>query len=106
MRPSRQGLVPPLKHCVYRAGVPRSGYGSVREQYEQWDKQSMSHAIKAVVEEGMSIRRAALRYGIPKSTLGDRISGRVLPGCTSGPPKILTEDARKQFLASIWYGKT
>ena len=37
-------------------------------------------AIKAVVDDGMSIRGAAEYYGVPKSTLGDRISGHVLPG--------------------------
>jgi len=69
-------------------------------------------AIEAVVEEGVSIRRAALRYDIPKSTLGDRVSGRVLPGKLSGPPKLLTdreESELEQFLfdcAQIGYGKT
>lgn len=31
-------------------------------------------------------------YHVPKSTLGDRISGRVLPGATSGPPCYLTNE--------------
>ena len=106
----KREFAPPLKQRVL--SVPGSALRISRENYKEWDKLSMSHAIKAVVEEGMSIRRAALKYGIPKSTLGDRVSGRVLPGCTSGPPKVLTdreEDELVQFLldcASIGYGKT
>ena len=103
---------PPLKHRVYGVQVPAYDLPMYRAKYKEWEKLSMSKAIKAVVEDGISIRRAALRYGIPKSTLGDRTSGRVLPGCTSGPPKILTdkeEEELKQFLfdcANIGYAKT
>ena len=50
----------------------------------------MQKALKAVLEEGESIRNASEKYGIPKSTLGDRISGRVLPGATSGSASYLS----------------
>lgn len=86
--------------------------GTRDDRYKVWDKQSIQHAIEAVVEEGMSIRRAALRYGIPKSTLGDRVSGRVLPGKKSGPPTLLTEKEEEElehFLfhcSNIGYGKS
>ncbi len=46
----------------------------------------MDRALNAVVSEGLSVRRAALQYNVPKSTLGDRVSRRVRPGATSGPP--------------------
>ena len=45
----------------------------------------MGKAINACVNEGMSVRWAAFHFGVPKSTLGDRMSGRVVPGSTSGP---------------------
>ncbi len=38
----------------------------------------------------LSVRRAAQQYNVPRSTLGDRTSGRVQPGAVSGPPKYLT----------------
>ena len=50
----------------------------------------MTSAIKAIFEDGMSVRGAAEYYGVAKSTLGDRISGRVLPGAKSGPSTYLT----------------
>ena len=31
-----------------------------------------------------------MQYNVPKSTLSDRVSGRVQPGAVSGPPKYLT----------------
>jgi len=55
----------------------------------------MDQATKAVISEGKSIRRAAMQYNVPRSTLFDRVSGRVQPGAVSGPPKYLpfTEEA-------------
>ena len=39
----------------------------------------MDHALRATSED-MSVREAASQYGVPKSTLHDRVSGRVEPG--------------------------
>ena len=60
----------------------------------------------------LAIRCAAEEYDVPRSTLGDRISGRVVPGSTSGPPKYLStqeEEELVQFLidcASIGYPRS
>ena len=48
--------------------------------------------INAVINNGMSVRRAAMDYDVPKSTLGDRVSGRVIPGSYSGSRKLLSEE--------------
>ena len=77
-------------------------------KYKQWNEEQMAYAVKAVID-GSSIRRAAEEYDVPRSTLGDRISGRVIPGSTSGPPKYLNtqeEEELVQFLidcSSIGY---
>ena len=52
----------------------------------------MSQAYSAVVNDGLSIRRSALEYDVPKSTLGDRVSGKVLPGAKSGRTRYLNDD--------------
>ena len=44
----------------------------------------MTRAIKAVNEEGMSVRRAASEFNVPRSTLNDRINGKVVHGTLSG----------------------
>ena len=36
------------------------------------------------VKYGMTLRQAAAEYRIPKSTLHDHISGKILPGSKSG----------------------
>ena len=69
-------------------------------------------ALKAVIEDGISVRDAADRYGVPRSTLGDRVSGRVLPGATSGPPTYLTREEEEELVtflcrtAVIGHGRT
>ena len=79
--------------------------------YRNWSKESLSGALEAVAK-GTSVRRAAEEHGIPKSTLWDHVSGRVLPGAHSGPPRYLTteeEDELEHFLfgsAAIGYPRS
>ena len=81
-------------------------------QYKSWSEENMSKAISAVVQDEIAVRKAAALYNVPKSTLGDRITGRVLPGSTSGPATYLTAQEEKElatFLcrsAAIGYGRT
>lgn len=60
--------------------------------YKEWCESSMTEAIKACTEKKMSIRKASESYNVPRSTLADRISGRVLPGAKSGPHRILSDE--------------
>ena len=48
--------------------------------------------MNAVLNEDMRVRRAAEHFAVPKSTLRDMISGRMLPGSTSGPRRILNDE--------------
>ena len=66
--------------------------------YKEWDELHMQKAIEAVTREGMAIREAALRFGVPKSTLGDRISGRVIVGSTSGPKPYLNVEEEEELV--------
>ncbi len=88
-------------------------FGPLRPaQYKEWRPDSMVAAMKAVIEKGMSVRQAAQLYDVPKSTLGDRISGRVLPGATSGPPTYLSSEEEEELVtflcrvAAIGHGRT
>ena len=66
----------------------------------------------AAASEGMPANRAATMYGVPRSTLKDRLSGRVVHGHKSGPRPYLDPDEEKEltdFLissAECGYGKT
>jgi len=68
---------------------------------KQWSEEVMEKAVNAVLNNGMSVRRAALEYDVPKSTLGDRISGRVIPGSSSGPRKILNTEEEEELVAFV-----
>ena len=72
------------------------------KKYKQWTEESMLGALKAV-SEGMGVNRAAEEFGIPKTTLKDRISGKVIHGTKSGRTPYLTleeEDELVQFIVS------
>ena len=57
--------------------------------YREWNSDKMEKAIEAVNRGALSVRRAAEVYCIPKSTLHDRISGKVVQGASSGPEPYL-----------------
>ena len=62
--------------------------------------------------EGYTYRRAELEFGVPKSTIRDRISGKTLPGATSGPERYLTDTEEQELVhfikecAKVGYAKT
>ena len=77
--------------------MPRKGKG-LRRQYEG---QNLSNAIAAVKGGTMSIRQASNHFGIPKSTLGDRISGRVEEGATPGKKPVLPVEVESAIADKI-----
>jgi len=70
------------------------------KKYKQWTDVSMQGAMKAVTE-GMGINRAAMEFGVPKTTLKDRISGRVQHGSKSGRNPHLSVDEEKELVDYI-----
>ena len=79
---------------------------------KQWSNTSMQAAMKAVSDDGMSINKAAVLHGVPKTTLKDRLSGRVVHGTNPGPAKYLDEEEEHALAdhlivsAKAGYGKT
>ena len=66
------------------------------DTYKHWTQDRMDKAVGAV-EQGISVRRAAEEYDIPKSTLHDRVSGRVLTGMRSGLLRYLSDEEEKEL---------
>ena len=106
----------PLKERVFRTTHkhPKSLVTSSLhrpEKYKLWSEEQMQEALEAV-HRGLSIRRAAEEYDVPRATLGDRVSGRVQPGAVSGPPKYLSTNEEKELVkfvlgcASIGYARS
>ena len=76
-----------------------------------WQEESVSNAVKAV-QEGQSISEGARDHGVPKTTLYDRVSGRVQYGSYPGPQPYLNNQEEKELAtyskhcARVDYGKT
>ena len=81
-------------------------------KYKGWSDENIFKAIDAVHKNKFSVRRAALEFGVPKSTLHDRLTGRVAVGGQSGPQKYLSdeeEEELEEFLigcASVGFAKS
>ena len=56
---------------------PRKKRESVKRK--QWSNESMEAAMQAV-KDGMGVNKPAELHGVPKTTLKDRISGRIAHG--------------------------
>ena len=70
-----------LAERIIRSDTDDDAAGPRRpKQYGGYSPEQMEKAVSAVLQNQLSVRAAAELYGIPKNTLGDRISGRVLPG--------------------------
>ncbi len=60
--------------------------------YGGWSAEHLDAAVCAVQRDGVSIRRAAITYGLPKSTLYDHVSGKVSRLAKPGPKPYLSEE--------------
>ena len=78
---------------------------------KEWYDDSIKAAIQAV-EEGQSVSKAARDHGIPKTTLYDHISGKVIHGVNPGPRPYLSNEEEKELgsylkqCSKIGWGKT
>ena len=77
----------------------------------QWTDKQMRRAMEAVVKGELGVNRSALEHGVLRTTLKDRLTGRVKHGTKPGPVAYLNqkEEELVKFLfecSSIGYGKT
>lgn len=57
-----------------------------------YSEQAMNNAINSVKHDHMSINKAAIQFGIPKTTLFAKVNNGTPPGRKMGPPTVLTEE--------------
>lgn len=69
--------------------------------YGSYSDTALMKAYLAVVDEGMSVRRAAESFRVPRSTLHDRVTGKVSFGAKSGPERYLTDDEERELVQFI-----
>ena len=68
--------------------------------YCKWDEEALIGALKAV-DKGLSIRRAAEMYRIPKSTLSDYCTGKVKLGSKKGPKPLFTVEEEEELVSFL-----
>ena len=93
--------------CRHTKSAPPALLGQSNKR-KLWTNEQML----AAVEEGQPINQVTRDHGIPKTTLKDRVSGRVTHGTNPGPTPYLStveKDELGNFLkscAEVGYGKT
>ena len=68
--------------------------------YKHWKDLSMIKAVEAV-ENGTSVHRDSEMLNMPSCILHDRVTGRVMHGCTSGPGWYLTEAEESELVTFL-----
>ena len=106
---SRIPLQPLLPKNKSKRGRPRSKSAPAvlntqkekGKKRKQWTNEEMENAIHDVTDRSMPVLWAAKKHGIPKSTLHDRISGKVSHGEKPGPKPLLTATEESEFVTEF-----
>ena len=69
-------------------------------QYKMWNDVNMVKAM-TLVEQGASIRCAAERCGVPRSTLHDKVTGKIQQGTKSGPDPYPTMEEEEELASFV-----
>ena len=83
----------PIKVCLLSSKRTCSAKPNATQpiQYKNWSSKDLKLDSKAV-SSGLSIRRAAEEYQIPKSTIQDHVSKMAVRGANSRQQKYLTKE--------------
>ena len=79
---------------------------------KKWSSEQMMAAMESASIGDISINRAAELHGVPRTTLQDRMKGRVQHGKNPGPVPYLTSKEEKELSkyllssAEVGYSKT
>lgn len=102
----------PLHRRIFRSrrGIVAPGPAEQAHEYEPrvhrkvWNKGEGEKQMELALCDGdvatgvLPVRKAALIYGIPKSTLHVHVSGKVRPGAGVGLPKYLTDEEEDELV--------
>lgn len=78
----------------------------------QYTEETLARAIEEVRANKLSLRKAALQYGVPKSTLSMYVAGKLELGAKRGPASILSAEEEQRLvdyavhMGQIGYGCT
>lgn len=78
-------------------------YSVTRVKRKKWDDKSMRDALKAVVDDRVSVSGAAKKFSVPRRTLDDRVKGRVRHGSCPGPKTALSKEEEGALCSYLIY---
>lgn len=77
-------------------------YKRKNEERAKWSADSLRSAIECVQNRTMGVNEAAKQFGIPKTTLKDRIKkGDAIKQNSLGPSSVLGENAEQKLVRHI-----
>ncbi|XP_071760830.2 uncharacterized protein LOC139915943 [Centroberyx gerrardi] len=89
---------------LYSVKMPSIRYLAKRKRMKwNWAPEAMEQAIEEVREGRCSVRQAVQVFGVPKSSLCDRISGKVVSGCQIGRKTSLTPEDESSLVEYCLY---
>ena len=94
MTPRTEEILTKRKHLK---SAPAVLHTLAKKRRKQWTNEQMKSVMEAVETTTCGVNEAARVYGVPATTLKDRISGRVKHGTKSGPPKYQMMTKRKNL---------
>ncbi len=68
-----------------------------------WKDDDMVKAMKAVKDDGVSLRSAAINFNVPRKTLEDRVKGKTQHGVKPGPKTVLTKEEEDSLVSYLVY---
>lgn len=99
------GTFPPLKERIFRSSQPLAIPGAVPkgrpDRYKLWNKDNLELAYQSYMRKEFTLRQASEAYDVPKSTLHDRVTGKVPFDKNSGPEKYLTDAEEAELVNFI-----
>ena len=80
--------------------MPKKYVHTKRGKCLNYDQIALEMAISDVRADRLSIRKASEKYSVPKSTIGDRISGKHALGTSHGRPPALPKEMEDTIASS------
>jgi len=94
MPKDRRGKCGSRRHSQSAPAVLHSPHKARRKQ---WTETQMRSAIDAIKKGQLSVLRGAVQYDVPRTTLHDRISRRVVNGTNPGAKPYLNKAEEKEL---------
>ena len=100
------------RHLRDSQSIVRQTYTCRQSKRKLWSEAQMSGALDAVTNGELKVSEAVVKYGVPRQTLRDRLTGHIVHSTNPGPKPYLTKEEEELLTdhlilsAKLGYGKT